>query len=132
MNQGVSSGSREAVTRARRCVIKIGSALITNAGQGLDREAVAGWADQIARLRQQAIECVVVTSGAVAAGMQRLGRTKRPRALHELQAMAAVGQMSLVQVYESVFQSFGLHAAQIHRNRPPSAITADRRLRLPR
>ena len=104
---------RESVKLTRRCVIKIGSALITNAGQGLDREAVASWAAQIARLREQAVECVVVTSGAVAAGMQRLGRVQRPRELHELQAMAAVGQMGLVQVYDSAFQRFGLQAAQV-------------------
>jgi glutamate 5-kinase len=106
-------GDREALKRVRRCVIKIGSAVITNSGKGLDRDAVSGWAEQIARLRQRAIECVVVTSGAVAAGMQRLGRTQRPRALHELQAMAAVGQMGLVQLYESAFQRFELHAAQV-------------------
>ncbi|MFL6711900.1 MAG: glutamate 5-kinase [Sulfurifustis sp.] len=93
--------------------MKIGSALITNAGQGLDRDAIAGWVAQIAKLRAQGIECLVVTSGAVAAGMQRLGRRQRPHALHELQAMAAIGQMSLVQVYESAFQQFGLHAAQV-------------------
>lgn len=104
---------REALKQVRRCVIKIGSALITNAGQGLDRDAIAGWVAQIAKLRAQGIECLVVTSGAVAAGMQRLGRRQRPHALHELQAMAAIGQMSLVQVYESAFQQFGLHAAQV-------------------
>lgn len=108
-----ASGAREALTRVRRCVIKIGSALVTSAGQALDAEAVAGWAAQMARLRQRSVECVVVTSGAVAAGMQRLGRSQRPRALHELQAMAAVGQMGLVQTYESAFQRFGLHAAQV-------------------
>ncbi|MBI3900135.1 MAG: glutamate 5-kinase [Gammaproteobacteria bacterium] len=108
-----NSSSRDLLTRARRCVIKIGSALVTNAGQGLDGEAIAGWAAQIAQLRAQSIECVVVTSGAVAAGMQRLGRTQRPNALHELQAMAAVGQMGLVQVYESAFQRFGIHTAQV-------------------
>lgn len=108
-----ASGAREALKRTRRCVVKIGSALIANAGEGVDSEAIANWADQIARLRGQSIQCVVVTSGAVAAGMQRLGRSERPRALHELQAMAAVGQMGLVQLYESAFQRFGLHAAQV-------------------
>lgn len=105
--------SREGLKRTRRCVIKIGSALVTDSGRGLDRDAVVDWAEQIGRLRQRSIECVVVTSGAVAAGMQRLGRAQRPHALHELQAMAAVGQMNLVQLYESAFQRFGLHAAQI-------------------
>ena len=105
--------SREGLKRARRCVIKIGSAVLTNSGKGLNRDAVIGWAEQVARLKQRSIECVVVTSGAVAAGMQRLGRVQRPRALHELQAMAAVGQMGLVGLYESAFQGFGLHAAQV-------------------
>lgn len=107
------ANAREALKRARRCVIKIGSALITNGGKGLDSDAVTNWAEQIARLKQRSIECVVVTSGAVAAGMQRLGHAQRPRALHELQAMAAVGQMGLVQLYESAFQRFRLHAAQV-------------------
>lgn len=105
--------TRESLKKARRCVIKIGSALITNAGQGLDREAIGRWTAEIARLRENSVECVVVTSGAVAAGMQRLGRVQRPHALHELQAMAAVGQMELIQVYESAFDRFQLHAAQI-------------------
>jgi glutamate 5-kinase len=104
---------RDVLARTRRCVVKLGSALVTNAGQGLDSAAIADWAAQIARLRERSIECVVVTSGAVAAGMQRLGRKERPRALHELQAMAAVGQMGLVQVYETAFQRFGLHTAQV-------------------
>lgn len=107
------TGGRETLKRVRRCVIKIGSTLITNSGKGLDRDAVSNWAGQIAGLRQRSIECVVVTSGAVAAGMQRLGRTQRPRALHELQAMAAVGQMGLVELYESAFQHFGMHTAQV-------------------
>src|SRR5687768_283019 len=96
--------TRAELTRVRRCVIKIGSALVTNAGQGLDSTAIADWAAQVAQLRGKSIECVIVTSGAVAAGMQRLGRRERPHALHELQAMAAVGQMGLVQVYETAFQ----------------------------
>jgi glutamate 5-kinase len=107
------SANRVELTRVRRCVVKVGSALITNAGQSLDAAAIGDWAAQIAQLGRQSIECVVVTSGAVAAGMQRLGRRERPRALHELQAMAAVGQMTLVQVYETAFQNFGLHTAQV-------------------
>ena len=105
--------NRESLKRVRRCVVKIGSAVLTDSGKGLDRDAVSDWAEQVARLKQRSIECVVVTSGAVAAGMQRLGRTQRPRALHELQAMAAVGQMGLVGLYEAAFQGFGLHAAQV-------------------
>ncbi len=108
-----NAAAREALKGVRRCAIKIGSALVAGAEQGLDRNAIAGWAAQIARLRERSVECVVVTSGAVAAGMQRLGRTQRPRALHELQAMAAVGQMGLVQIYETAFQAHGLHAAQV-------------------
>lgn len=109
----MSGKRREGLTRVRRCVIKIGSALVTNGGLGLDREAIAGWAAQVAELRGRGIEVVIVTSGAVAAGMQRLNRTQRPHALHELQAMAAIGQMGLVQVYESAFQHHGLHTAQV-------------------
>lgn len=105
--------TRTALNHVRRCVVKIGSALITNNGQGLDLDAIAGWVAQMAALRGRGVEIVLVTSGAVAAGMQRLGRGTRPRALHELQAMAAVGQMGLVQVYESAFQRHGLHTAQV-------------------
>jgi glutamate 5-kinase len=104
---------RESLKHARRCVIKFGSAVLTNSGKGLNRDAVTGWAEQIAQLNRKSIDFVVVSSGAVAAGMQRLGRTQRPRALHELQAMASIGQMGLVGLYESAFQSFGLHAAQV-------------------
>jgi glutamate 5-kinase len=94
-------------------VVKIGSALLTNQGQGLDTVAIAGWVGQMAALRARGVEVLLVTSGAVAAGMQRLGIRSRPRELHELQALAAVGQMGLVQVYESAFQRHGLHTAQV-------------------
>jgi glutamate 5-kinase len=104
---------RSLVTQTRRCVVKIGSALITNGGLGLDVSAITGWAGQIAALRARGIEVVLVSSGAVAAGMQRLGYKNRPSALHELQALAAVGQMGLVQLYESLFQRHGVHAAQV-------------------
>ncbi|MBI5612375.1 MAG: glutamate 5-kinase [Gammaproteobacteria bacterium] len=107
------STPRLALTQARRCVVKIGSALLTNNGQGLDAAAIGAWAGQIAQLRARGIEVVLVSSGAVAAGMQRLGQKTRPHALHELQAMAAVGQMGLVQVYETAFQRHGLHTAQV-------------------
>ncbi len=99
--------------QARRWVIKIGSALITNDGAGLDHPALQDWADQIAQLREQGREVVLVSSGAVAEGMTRLGWKKRPSAIHELQAAAAVGQMGLVQAYESCFRKHGLHSAQI-------------------
>jgi glutamate 5-kinase len=98
---------------ARRLVVKVGSSLVTNRGQGLDRDALARWAEQIAALSREGREIVLVSSGAIAEGMQRLGWKKRPRAVHELQAAAAVGQMGLVQVYESCFREFGLLTSQV-------------------
>ncbi|MFW2134127.1 glutamate 5-kinase, partial [Ectothiorhodospira haloalkaliphila] len=107
------TATREALGKSRRWVVKIGSALITNDGQGLDMQALAGWADQLARLSRTGHEIILVSSGAVAEGMTRLGWSERPSALYELQAAAAVGQMGLVQAYESHFQKHGLHAAQV-------------------
>ncbi len=104
---------RSAIPRTRRCVVKIGSALLTNNGLGLDVPAITGWVGQIAQLRARGLEVVLVSSGAVAAGMQRLGFKTRPHALHELQALAAVGQMGLVQLYESLFHQHGIHTAQV-------------------
>jgi glutamate 5-kinase len=101
------------IRKARRLVVKVGSGLVTNAGLGLDHGALTGWAEQIARLRKEGRQIVLVSSGAIAEGMQRFGWTRRPHALHELQAAAAVGQMGLVQVYESCFRGHGLLAAQI-------------------
>ena len=98
---------------ARRLVVKVGSSLVTNQGQGLDKAAIARWAAQIALLRSGGKEVVLVSSGAIAEGMQRLGWTRRPQAMHELQAAAAVGQMGLVQVYETAFREHGLHTAQV-------------------
>ncbi len=98
---------------AKRLVIKVGSALVTNNGEGLDTEAIKEWARQIAELRARGREVVLVSSGAIACGMQRLGWKKRPSAVHDLQACAAVGQMGLVQVYESAFSEHGLHTAQV-------------------
>ena len=98
---------------AKRIVVKIGSSLLTNAGAGLDRDAIAGWVRQIAELRARGIEVLVVSSGAIAEGMKRLGWARRPRAVHELQAAAAVGQMGLVQMWESCFSELGLHTAQV-------------------
>ncbi len=98
---------------ARRWVVKIGSALLTNDGLGLNREGIQQWGAQIAQLHQQGLEIVLVSSGAVAEGMSRLGWSKRPHALHELQAAASVGQMGLIQAYESCFQTFNLHTAQV-------------------
>lgn len=104
---------RAIIPQAKRWVIKIGSALLTNDGQGLDAVAIAGWVAQMAALRQQGIEVVLVSSGAVAAGMRRLGWSTRPTEIHQLQAAAAVGQMSLVQTYETEFQRYGLLTAQV-------------------
>jgi glutamate 5-kinase len=109
----MSINLRDSLKGKRRIVVKIGSALLTRDGQGLNSDGIHDWAGQIAQLRGRGLELVLVSSGAVAAGMQRLGRSTRPHALHELQAMAAVGQMNLVQVYESAFQRHGLHTAQV-------------------
>jgi len=97
----------------RRWVIKIGSSLLTDDGRGLDVAAIDVWVDQMVALKQQGIELLLVSSGAVAAGMTRLGWSERPHALHKLQAAAAVGQMGLVQTYESRFQKYSLHTAQV-------------------
>jgi glutamate 5-kinase len=99
--------------QARRLVIKIGSALLTNDGKGLDVAALGLWVDQIAGLVAEGVEVVVVSSGSVAVGMSRLGWTIRPEQLHELQAAAAVGQMGLVQTWEAQFKRHELHTAQI-------------------
>jgi glutamate 5-kinase len=94
-------------------VVKVGSSLVTNEGAGLDLDAIANWARQIAALRTSGREIVLVSSGAIVEGMQRLGWRKRPGTMHELQAAAAVGQMGLAQAYESAFRDHGLHSAQI-------------------
>ena len=104
---------RTRISKARRLVVKVGSALVTNNGEGLAVEALADWARQIAALIADGRQVVLVSSGAIAAGMQRLGWTARPQEMHQLQAAAAVGQMGLAQAYESVFAQNGLHTAQI-------------------
>src|ERR1700704_2655157 len=101
------------VAEGRGLVVKVGSSLVTNEGQGLDHAALARWAEQIAELRRRKKEVVLVSSGAVAEGMQRLGWKRRANALHELQAAAAVGQMGLVEAYESCFRKHDLHTAQV-------------------
>ena len=98
---------------ARRIVVKVGSALVTNEGRGLDPDAIALWGGQIGRLRARGKEVVMVSSGAIAEGIKRLGWPRRPREIHELQAAAAVGQMGLAQVYESCFRAHGLQTAQV-------------------
>jgi glutamate 5-kinase len=104
---------RSVFTNARRLVVKVGSSLVTNDGKGLDRDALARWAQQIAMLRLQGRDVVLVSSGAIAEGIQRLGWKRRPHALHELQAAAAVGQMGLIEVYESCFRQHRLITSQI-------------------
>ncbi|NOY63176.1 MAG: glutamate 5-kinase [Gammaproteobacteria bacterium] len=105
--------SRKQIAATTRWVVKVGSSLLTNNGCGLDKSLIAQWVSQIVALRARGIEVVLVSSGAVAEGMTRLNWSQRPHALHELQAAAAVGQMGLIQVYESHFQKYNTHTAQI-------------------
>lgn len=105
--------ARERLVSGQRWVIKIGSALLTNDGKGLNRPGIQAWVDQIADLMAQGIEVVLVSSGSVAEGMTRLGWTTRPSEVHQLQAAAAVGQMGLVQAYETAFKQHKKHTAQI-------------------
>ena len=98
---------------ARRVVVKVGSSLVTNDGQGLDEAAIGEWCRQIAQLAAEKRELIVVSSGAIAEGMKRLGWKARPQAVHELQAAAAVGQMGLVQMYETKLREHGLRSAQV-------------------
>jgi glutamate 5-kinase len=105
--------SRSQFRQAERVIVKIGSSLLTGGGRGLDMAAIQAWVDQIADLCARGIAVVLVSSGSVAEGMSRLGWKVRPRSLHELQAAASVGQMGLVQTYESLFQQHGLKTAQI-------------------
>ena len=104
---------RSELTRARRWVVKIGSALLTDGGRGLHREAIADWVEQMAALRARGIELVLVSSGSVAEGMARLGWSSRPSEMHKLQAAAAVGQMGLVQTWETFFHRHELRTAQV-------------------
>jgi glutamate 5-kinase len=101
------------LTQCKRIVVKVGSSLVTNQGAGLDLDALGNWARQIAVLSAGGREVVLVSSGAIAEGMQRLGWRTRPTSIHDLQAAAAVGQMGLVQAYESCFRKHDLHAAQV-------------------
>lgn len=105
--------TRKDVAESKRWVIKIGSAQMTSDGQGLNTQAIQSWAEQIAKLRAADKEVLLVCSGAVAEGMARIGWKKRPRALHELQAAAALGQMGLIQQFESCFKQHNIHAAQV-------------------
>jgi glutamate 5-kinase len=98
---------------AKRIVVKVGSSLVTNEGRGLDAEAIGLWCEQLAALAKDGREVIMVSSGAIAEGMKRLNWTTRPKAIHELQAAAAVGQMGLVQVYESKLRENGVGSAQV-------------------
>ncbi len=106
-------GDRHVVRAAERWVVKIGSSLVTDEGRGIHAESIAFWASQIAGLRSQGREVILVSSGAIAEGMKRLGWETRPHEIHELQAAAAVGQMGLAQAYESGFARWKLKTAQI-------------------
>ncbi|MGY8851248.1 MAG: amino acid kinase family protein, partial [Pseudomonadales bacterium] len=101
--------NRQIAKDAKRWVIKIGSALLTNDGAGLDRNAIDSWVEQIAVLLADGKEVVLVSSGAIAEGIVRLGWKTRPNSIHELQAAASVGQMGLIQAYESSFKRFDHH-----------------------
>ena len=105
--------SQTRLANAKRLVVKVGSALVTNNGTGLDLNAIGDWARQIATLRAQGREIILVSSGAVACGVQRLGWGRRPKTVHEKQAAAAVGQAGLVEAYEAAFGKHGLRTAQI-------------------
>ncbi len=105
--------SRTELAETRRWVVKIGSSLLTNEGRGLNLPAIAAWVAQLTALRKQGLEIILVSSGAVAAGMERLGWQTRPRALAELQAAASIGQAALVQVYQGFLQEGGLLGAQV-------------------
>lgn len=101
------------IQQAKRVIIKVGSSLVTNDGKGLDAVAIQKWAEQIVQLRALGKEVVLVSSGAIAEGMQRLGFERRPTSIHELQACAAVGQMGLAQIYETSFRQHDVRTAQV-------------------
>ncbi|MBC7647823.1 MAG: glutamate 5-kinase [Vitreoscilla sp.] len=105
--------STNVLLHAKRIVVKVGSSLVTNEGRGLDAEAIGQWCEQLAALAKGGREVIMVSSGAIAEGMKRLGWATRPKAIHELQAAAAVGQMGLVQVYETKLRENGIGSAQV-------------------
>ena len=105
--------STTVLLNARRIVVKVGSSLVTNEGRGLDAVAIGQWCEQLAALVKDGREVIMVSSGAIAEGMKRLGWATRPKAIHELQAAAAVGQMGLVQVYETQLRENGMGSAQV-------------------
>ena len=103
----------DVLKNARRIVVKVGSSLVTNEGRGVDAEAISNWCRQLAALAQDGREVIMVSSGAIAEGMKRLGWSVRPKELHELQAAAAVGQMGLAQMYETKLREHGMGSAQV-------------------
>lgn len=109
----MSAAHQSVIQQAGRIIVKVGSSLVTNEGRGLDHGAIARWAAQIAALRGLGKEVVLVSSGAIAEGMLRLGMAARPHDIHELQACAAVGQMGLAQIYETSFAAHGVKTAQV-------------------
>jgi glutamate 5-kinase len=109
----LTSANSQVLREARRIVVKVGSSLVTNEGRGLDEEAIGQWCRQLAALVQDGREVIMVSSGAIAEGMKRLGWRTRPHELHELQAAAAVGQMGLAQMYETKLRENGLKSAQV-------------------
>ena len=109
----ISSQGAQLLRGARRIVVKVGSSLVTNEGRGLDEAAIGQWCRQLAALARDGREVIMVSSGAIAEGMKRLGWTSRPSEVHELQAAAAVGQMGLAQMYESKLREQQLGSAQV-------------------
>ena len=105
--------SSPVLREARRIVVKVGSSLVTNDGRGLDEKAIGEWSRQLAALAREGREVIMVSSGAIAEGMKRLGWTSRPHGINELQAAAAVGQMGLAQMYESKLREHGMRSAQV-------------------
>ena len=105
--------AQQTLAKARRIVVKVGSSLVTNEGRGLHEEAIAQWCEQLAALVKEGREVVMVSSGAIAEGMKRLGWATRPKDVSQLQAAAAVGQMGLVQMYETKLRQQGLTSAQV-------------------
>ena len=109
----MSDNAANVLRDARRLVIKVGSTLVTNEGKGLDQQAIGEWCRQMGALVREGREVIMVSSGAIAEGMKRLGWSTRPHEIHELQAAAAVGQMGLAQIYESSLREHGLGSAQV-------------------
>lgn len=109
----LADAATSALREARRIVVKVGSSLVTNEGRGLDERAIGEWCRQLAALHKEGVEVIIVSSGAIAEGMKRLGWKTRPKEIHELQAAAAVGQMGLAQMYETKLRENALQSAQV-------------------